>query len=81
MIYDPTTLNYAALSAAHVALCQVEQELRAANRTEAADAVAYADVVLLSARHALRRASGDATAPEGMLAIARTRSPASAPKA
>jgi len=51
MIGDPTTLNVTALTTSHVALCHVENELRQAGRTEAADAIAYADMLVLMVRH------------------------------
>ena len=51
-----TSLNEAALTAAHVALCQVEEEMRLAGRTVSADAIAYADLVVLAARESLHRA-------------------------
>lgn len=53
--WDTSTLNVAALTASHVALCQAEQDFRKAGRTMAADALAYADVVILVAREHLTR--------------------------
>jgi hypothetical protein len=46
-------LDTASLS--RVTLCMVESELRKAGRTEAADGLAYADLVVLAAREALSR--------------------------
>ena len=51
--WDVTTMNEEGLTAAHVALCQVETELRNANRRVAANALAYADGVILQVRHFL----------------------------
>jgi hypothetical protein len=48
-------LDTASLSRAHATLCMVESELRKAGRTEAADGLAYADLVVLAAREALSR--------------------------
>jgi hypothetical protein len=47
------TLDVASLTRAHVALCAVEQELKSAGRHQAADAIAYADLVVLALRHVL----------------------------
>lgn len=51
-------LDNASLTRAHVALATVESELRSAGRTEAADALSYADLIVLAARNALM--SGEA---------------------
>ena len=51
--WDSTTLNVAALTAAHVAVTQAEAEHRAAGRVVSADALAYADLIVLMARDAL----------------------------
>lgn len=59
--WDPTTLNVAALTAAHVAVTQAEAEHRAAGRVVSADALAYADLVVLMALDAL--SAQDATRP------------------
>jgi hypothetical protein len=59
LLFDPSSLNESALTSAHVALVQVEKELREAKRTVAADALAYADLVVLAARVARRRAQED----------------------
>jgi len=40
-------LDNASLTKAHVAVCTVEEEMRAAGRTEAADGLAYADLIIL----------------------------------
>lgn len=51
--WDVESLNEQGLTAAHAALCQVEEELRKANRRVAANALAYADMVVLHVRYFL----------------------------
>ena len=46
-------LDNASLTRAHVTLTLVETEMRAAGRSEAADAISYADLVILAVRNAL----------------------------
>ena len=58
--WDPTTLNVAALTAAHVAVTQAEAEHRAAGRVVSADALAYADLIVLMARDALSNVEEEA---------------------
>jgi hypothetical protein len=52
--FDPTSLNAAALTAAHVAVTDAETRARQEGRVFAADALAYADLVVLMALDALR---------------------------
>jgi hypothetical protein len=51
-------LDYDALTKAHIVLCDIEKELRAVDRDDEADSIAYVDLLVLAMRNRLEIRSG-----------------------